>query len=54
MSDLPYSKNNSLGMSLMKGLSKQISGSMSVENGGGVAIIVNFSDHKPTESLVKA
>jgi two-component sensor histidine kinase len=54
MSDLPYSKNNSLGMSLMKGLSKQISGSMSVENEGGVAIIVNFSYHKPTESLVQA
>ena len=33
---------NSLGMSLMKGLSKQLNGNLRIENGTGLGITLNF------------
>jgi two-component sensor histidine kinase len=40
------SKSKTLGMSLMRGLSKQLSGTFAVENRDGLTIIINFTDEK--------
>jgi two-component sensor histidine kinase len=39
-------KSKTLGMSLMRGLSKQLSGTLAIENNNGVTIIITFTDDK--------
>ena len=39
-------KSKSLGMSLMRGLSKQLGGTLKVESGDGITIVVDFVDEK--------
>ncbi|OCX52119.1 hypothetical protein BEL04_11530 [Mucilaginibacter sp. PPCGB 2223] len=43
---IDFAKSKSLGMSLMRGLSKQLGGSLRVESGKGITIIVDFVDEK--------
>jgi len=45
------SKSKTLGMSLMRGLSKQLSGSFSVENNDGITINVVFAQQKIQETI---
>lgn len=47
---IDIAKSKSLGMSLMWGLSKQLGGTLKVESGDGITIIVDFVD----ENLLKA
>lgn len=39
-------KSKSLGMSLMRGLSKQLGGNLKIENNDGISIVVEFIDEK--------
>lgn len=42
--DADISKSKTLGMSLMRGLAKQLSGTFSVKNDNGIAIVVGFNN----------
>jgi two-component sensor histidine kinase len=44
-------KSHSLGMTLMRGLSKQICGDLEIENKDGVCIIIKFNNQKAQEPL---
>ncbi|GAA4312098.1 hypothetical protein GCM10023149_07330 [Mucilaginibacter gynuensis] len=44
--NIDLSKSRTLGMSLMRGLSKQLSGTFAVKNDDGIAIIINFTNEK--------
>lgn len=45
------SKSKTLGMSLMRGLSKQLSGTFAVENRDGLTIIIKFVDEKFSKAI---
>jgi two-component sensor histidine kinase len=45
------SKSKTLGMSLMRGLSKQLSGTFTVENRDGLTIIIKFVDEKIPKAI---
>ncbi|WP_224994802.1 tetratricopeptide repeat protein [Cesiribacter sp. SM1] len=49
-SDYDLSQSRSLGMSLMRGLSRQLGGSLHLESAGGVTICVSFQGNSLSES----
>lgn len=52
--DFDLNKSNTLGMSLMKGLSKQLNGSFDLHNVNGLTIHIAFADELISKSLVKS
>lgn len=53
-SDFDINKCNSLGMSLMKGLSKQLNGNFELHNNNGLTIHITFANEQISKAFIKS
>jgi two-component sensor histidine kinase len=52
--DFDINKYNSLGMSLMKGLSKQLNGNFELKDANGLAIYITFANEPVSKPFAKS